>query len=158
MKAINGNKNEALIKLVYKNKNQSKKLKRLADNFYKKFVQSKSVKNEDLNILIHFNSVGRIETIRKKTINIQKCIAIINIIELLKYAKYCNWKYPKPAHVKKYHAIGFLNFQSKLLIKNKYYYFRIPVMVSETKGKFQYYINQNIVVDIEKKKPETTAD
>ena len=114
----------------------ARELSDFVEKYYQKNIQDKQVINLHKKIPILFNRIGRNKTARP-TMNKRRAVIVINILELLRDAKYLNFNTPKPEHVKKYNAVGILNFRFKCLIDNTKAEGRISVIQSKDL-KFQY--------------------
>lgn len=116
-------------------------LKVEAVNYYRDYLQGRTVVNKETAIAIEFNKVGRVKTARTLPTK-ERLIVICNMPVLLSNAKRLNYKQPKPSHVANYGAIGFINFQIKANIDGRVKKFKVGVMILKG-GKFQYNLNES---------------
>lgn len=111
------------------------KLKLLTKQFYNEKLHGLKVTNIDKGITVLFSSVGRNHVLYARNAGFEKLIAIYKLPEIVKNAKFTNFKNPDARDAK--NIIGFMNFKCPVKINGVMQYFRIVVRIS-TDGKFFY--------------------
>lgn len=112
-------------------------------SYYKNNLIGKDVINNNLGIKIKIAGISRNETIFGPGRNTKNKIVIVSdLLYVLKNAKFVSWKNPKPKHIKKYKAIGFINLRYECKIESVKKKFRIPIMV-RSNGSFQYHLSED---------------
>lgn len=137
------------IKDIYVGKNK-KELEKIVNAEYTKRFQGKCVINKETQIEICFNAIGKSKTAfggqrPENYMTSYKASAIFHLDKLIENAKYIGIAQPKPKHVLKYKALGFLIFKIDCEIDNKKYTFKISAMIRKG-GKIHYSINEDYVI------------
>lgn len=111
-------------------------------NYYNEKLIGKNVINKHLGIKIKLSKISRNETVFGPGRNTRnKIVVVSDLLYVLKNAKFVSWKNPKPKHIKKHKAIGFINLRYECKIEGVKRRFRIPIMVKND-GSFQYHLSE----------------
>lgn len=126
------------VKDEFSNLNQSE-INKLLVSVYEKLNNKKATNLETgRNIII--NKVGKGKQLYSRVkFDSKTATAIKNLLHLLEYAKLINEAKPKAHHIKKYKATKILNFEAKIIIDGRAYYFILTVLENE-KGHLKYFV------------------
>jgi hypothetical protein len=103
--------------------------------YYSKYLQGTSVINKDLNLRIHFTSIGKGKLAFGGSKSIRKAAIIQCLSEVLEVAEFNNFGRRKEKDSKI--VIGYLNFKAKVKVDEKIENIRIAVLI-KTDGKVYY--------------------
>ncbi|MDR0814146.1 MAG: hypothetical protein LBN37_00175 [Bacteroidales bacterium] len=104
--------------------------------FYNDHLKGKTVVNQDKGISVIFSRGGRDHVLYGRGIGFEKLIAITKLDDMVRNAKFCNFKNPDDDDdVKK--IVGYMNFKVPVDINGQICHFRIVVRIT-MEGKFFY--------------------
>ena len=111
-------------------------------DYYKKNLKGIEVINDDTGITIHFSMTSGRKTAMGEAMYQRKAEIIRILPELIKYALYNNFGYPKETDSQD--IIGYLNFKGRCKIDGKTLNVRIAVQFQK-QAKFYYNIEVNTI-------------
>jgi hypothetical protein len=118
-----------------------KDLVKVVKEYYSANLQGKTVVNKDLEMTIHFTSIGKGELAYGKALHAKK-VAVIKCLEkLMEVAEYNNFGERKETDKK--NVVGFLNFKAKVEIDGVIENVRISVLLKKD-GRAYYNHEVNI--------------
>lgn len=122
-------------------KMDSNEIQKFCIEYYRTHYQGKSVLNDEKKLSITFSAIGRNKTARN-IFTPNRAGILLKLHSIIKTAKFTSFGHPKPNHIKKFNAIGFLNFKNKISVDGVVTQCRITIIINNN-GKFQYSLNLN---------------